>query len=238
MPHLSYNEPRSKRINTRRDVSRDAAALMIDVDHVGVRTTAKTAPRLKQRAEDVRSSLAKSLAAGEKVITGWVAATLSEICDHAEHTDHVYLRRELSRLSGLIAAVVAAYGDSHRYMLEVQREFRACHRQALTHMFKEEHLLFSDIRRIEQTPVRPFYESGIVSGTIQIMQREHQCMRRTLRRIRMLTRDYKVPSNANDTFRDMLVGMRNLENYVRQHMQNEDDILFSRAVALENILMR
>lgn len=238
MSQLLFDVPRTKQKNPRRQGSRDEEASTIAVDGTLDRAMATARATLKPRAEDVRRSLAEATAADEDVTAGWDAVTLTEICDHAEHVDHVYLRSELARLWGLIATVVATYGDSHRHMFEVHRVYREFHRQVLTHVFREEHLLFADIRRIEQTRVRPFYASGIVSGMIQLLKREHQNMNRTLGRLRTLTRDYELPPNANNNYRSMLVGLRNLEMCVRQHMQNEDDILFARALAFEDSLIR
>lgn len=236
MSQLLFDEPRTKRLNPRGHVIRDGAVSTIAVDDPRdqAAVTDKVRTKSKPPAENVRMSPAEASAADKDVTAGWYAKTLSALCDHSEYRDHVYLRGELKGLWGEIATVIATYGDSHRHMLEVYRVYREFRHQMLTHMFREEHLLFADIRRIEMSGVRPFYASGIVSGLIQILKREHQHMRQMLERIRALTHGYKVPPNANHTYRRMLVRLRNMETYVRRHMQNEDEYLFARAVAFED----
>jgi regulator of cell morphogenesis and NO signaling len=235
MSQLLFDEPRTNRLNPRGHVGRDVTGSTIAVDNPRDQAAVTANMRTKSRppAENVRMSPAEASAADKDVTAGWYAKTLSALCDHSEYRDHVYLRGELKRLWGEIATVVATYGDSHRHMLEVYRVYREFRHQMLTHMFREEHLLFADIRRIEKSGVRPFYASGIVSGLIQVLKREHQHMRQMLERIQTLTRGYKVPPNANHTYRGVLVGLRNLETYVGRHMQNEDEFLFARAVAFE-----
>jgi iron-sulfur cluster repair protein YtfE (RIC family) len=69
------------------------------------------------------------------------------------------------------------------------------------------------------------------------MKREHRHFAKAFRRIAVLLRDYQIPANAGQKYRDLVQSFRDLEAYKLQHMKHED-IMYSRALSLEKQLMR
>ena len=53
----------------------------------------------------------------------WCEASLTELCDHIEQTHHAFLREQLPQLTERIAKVVAAHGEKHPVLSEVQSTF-------------------------------------------------------------------------------------------------------------------
>lgn len=165
----------------------------------------------------------------------WRTVSLVELCSYLEHHDHVQLRKLMATTTSALAAAVARYLDSDRNVLEINRLYYELRRNLWTHMFREEGL-YSSISNVELHRVKAVCASGIVTGAIRVMRREHRHFAKAFRRIAVLLRDYQIPANAGQKYRDLVQGFRDLEAYKLQHMKHED-IMYSRALALEKQLM-
>lgn len=170
---------------------------------------------------------------GEKSTENRIEMTRAELCDHIEQTHHAYLKDELPRLTEVIAKVVQAHGENHPELAAVQEVFAALRGELEPHMFKEEHVLFPAIRRLEQSNDCPMFPFGTLANPIRMMEHEHDSAGDALSRMRTLTRDYQVPPDACNTYRAMLARLRELENDTHLHIHKENNILFPKALELE-----
>lgn len=163
----------------------------------------------------------------------WLTASLTGLCDHIESTHHDYLRAELPRLAGLIDKVVAAHGSANPHLAQVREVFSELRNEMEPHMFKEEKILFPAIRSLERGGNRNSFPFGSVANPIRRMELEHDLSGDALSRLRQLTQQYAVPEGACNTYRAMLDGLRELEADMHQHVHKENNILFPRAIELE-----
>ncbi len=175
------------------------------------------------------SSPAKHVGPRTKVTTDVSRRTkLVDLCSYLEHHDHIQLRNQLALMTGAVAAAVATYGDSHPNVLEIDRIYVELRRSLWTHMFREEHGLYSSICNVELHRGKPCYAPGILTEAIRAMRREHRHFAEAFRRIAALLRGYELPANAGQKYRDLVQGFRNLEAFKLEHMRRED-IMYSRA---------
>lgn len=163
----------------------------------------------------------------------WLTASLSDLSDHIEQTHHAYLKTELPRLNGLIAKVVNAHGATHEELPQIQQVFTNLRQELEPHMFQEEMVLFPAIRQLEQSQENPSFMFGTVANPIRAMEQEHDNAGDGLAQIRELTQEYAVPKGACNTYRAMLDGLRELELDMHQHIHKENNVLFPRAIELE-----
>jgi len=163
----------------------------------------------------------------------WLAAPLSELCDHIEQTHHAYLRTELPRLELLIAKVAEVHGEQHAELLGVKCVFRGLQAELMPHMMKEEQVLFPAIRQLEAASQPLKFPFGTVQNPIRMMEHEHDTAGNSLRQLRSLTNDYNAPEGACNTYRAMLDGLCALELDLHEHIHKENNILFPRAARLE-----
>jgi regulator of cell morphogenesis and NO signaling len=68
------------------------------------------------------------------------------------------------------------------------------------------------------------------------MMREHADAGDALARIRTLTDDFTPPTDACNTFRATYDALHRLEQDMHQHVHKENNILFPKAVRLEQLL--
>ena len=166
----------------------------------------------------------------------WTTATLAELCDHIVHEHHDYLREELPRLTAIIAKVVHAHGARDSKLAEVQKVFAALRNELEPHMIKEEIVLFPSIRALEARSEALPFPFGSLANPIRVMISDHDHAGDDLARLRELTGDYVPPASACNTYRVMLDGLATLERDMHQHVHKENNILFPRAIALEQRL--
>jgi len=169
--------------------------------------------------------------AGQPEETNWAKVNLADLCDHIENTHHVYLKKELPRLGQMVETVVRAHGDRHPELHEVQSVFHGLAAELSNHLLKEERILFPAIRQLEKTAgashVMP------LSAPIGVMIAEHDAAGEALATLRRLTDGYAVPPDGCNTYRAMLAGLAQLEADTHRHISLENNILFPRALSLQ-----
>jgi regulator of cell morphogenesis and NO signaling len=164
------------------------------------------------------------------------AATMSALADHIVAVHHIYLRRALPWLAGLLDKVVAAHGERHPELHAVREVFRRLREELEMHMLKEEKVLFPIIRQLETATTLPSLHCGTVHNPVVVMEHEHRDAGAALERLRALTHGYSAPPDACPTYRALLSELAALELDLHRHIHKENEILFSRAMAAEAAL--
>ncbi len=161
------------------------------------------------------------------------AMPLAELCDHVVETHHAYLRRELPRIDRLLEKVIAAHGERHPELRELQRVADKFAADLSRHMAKEELILFPAIRRLEQDRVYPAGPFGSLRYPMAAMEAEHDSAGDDLAAMRALTGDFSPPADACPTYRALLGALAELEVDMHRHVHKENNVLFPRALRLE-----
>lgn len=163
---------------------------------------------------------------------------LGELIRHIVTTHHNYVKSEAPRLLALTAKVCSVHGNNHPELLEVQDVFHALADELSSHLMKEENILFPYIQRMEETVAAghrsappPF---GTVANPIQMMIMEHDSAGENTRELRRLTNDYTPPADACISYQTLYKAMADFEADLHQHIHLENNILFPRAIAVEN----
>lgn len=168
--------------------------------------------------------------------TDWSQESPTHLCDHIEQTHHTYLREELPRLASLVDKVSRVHGGTQPNLHQVRETFGALSRELMSHMQKEEQILFPVIRRLDSGA--PPANLGSVEAPIRRMESEHDSAGNGLETIRELTDDYAIPQGACNSYRAMLSALEELEQDLHQHIHKENNILFPRAISIEKELAR
>lgn len=168
----------------------------------------------------------------------WTTPPLSELIAHIVATHHEYLRRNLPLLSQQLERLAQVYAEREpQIMSELPQVFQALDDDLSLHMRKEEMMLFPCIASYEaaamsgsQLPPTPF---GSVANPIRMMEYEHENADAALARMRKLTNGYSIPAYGCMTYTAAMGGLRALEADLHQHIHLENNILFPRALKLE-----
>ena len=164
--------------------------------------------------------------------------TLAELADHVEQTHHAYLRVELPRLDQMTEKVARVHGDKLASLKQIREVFIAFQAELAEHMMKEERILFPIIRTIEKSQATQSFHCGSVANPIAQMEREHDNAGNAMAQFRELTDNYTAPDWACNTFRAMYDALYELEQNMHQHVHKENNVLFPKAISLEESLAK
>jgi regulator of cell morphogenesis and NO signaling len=168
----------------------------------------------------------------------WQTAPLDEIVQHIVGTHHEYLKLELPALGNRMNKVLAVHGSKDQQTLgRLADVFGSLRGEMEMHMHKEELMLFPVLAQYgrAETSGRPLppVPFGSVANPIGVMEREHEGAGGALQEIRELTRGFEYPSYACSTVRALFDGLKAMEADLHVHIHLENNILFPRAIALE-----
>jgi regulator of cell morphogenesis and NO signaling len=167
----------------------------------------------------------------------WSALSLGALVSHIVNAHHAYVRRELPRLAELASKVVSRHGDTKPELPQIQVKVGQISEELIEHLAKEEVVLFPYITKLERAKnegtAKPHGCFGTVASPIAMMTQEHEAAGALLAAIRQLSGDYTPPVGACPTFHAFYNGLREFEQDLHQHIHLENNILFPRAMAME-----
>ena len=170
------------------------------------------------------------------------SAPLPELIEHILNAHHVFTKSEINRLEALTEKVIGVHGQNHTELVQAGELFKRLCTDLKPHMFKEEQVLFPYILAMSQADVqnqpRPFAPFGTVNNPVRMMMKEHDTAGQILRELRAVTSDYKVPPDACISYQTLYRALENLETDLHQHIHLENNLLFPKALDLENALNR
>lgn len=168
--------------------------------------------------------------------------SLPELIEHIVDKHHVFTKSEIARLQALTDKVLNAHGGNHPELVHLSELWAQLSADLLPHMFKEEQILFPYIVRMaraaDHNQTGPFAPFGTVNNPIRMMMREHDAAGEILRELRKLTSDYKTPPDACISYQTLYQALEELEKDLHQHIHLENNILFPKALTLEESLRR
>jgi regulator of cell morphogenesis and NO signaling len=163
--------------------------------------------------------------------------SLSGLCSHIVATHHEYVKRELPRLTALATKVVHRHGETHPELPVIQATLARLGEELTQHLAKEEIVLFPYISKLERavTEGGPKPEScfGTVTNPIAMMTREHDDAGMLLEVLRNKSGQFTPPEGACPTYNAFYNGLREFEQDLHRHIHLENNVLFPRAVELE-----
>ncbi len=202
-------------------------ALGIDYCCGGQRTLKDAAQEAQMPVESLLAVLRTTIAQAQQVPAAernWQAAPLSELLDHIITVHHAFMHRELPRIAQLMERVNRAHGAKHGDLLTPLAEtFTALRTEIAAHLTDEEERAFPMIRRLAAGMV-----DTQVAQAVSALEHEHDVAGKALARLRAITHDYQVPTDACATYCALYDGLQALERDLHQHIHLENNILFPR----------
>jgi regulator of cell morphogenesis and NO signaling len=167
----------------------------------------------------------------------WQTELLGDLVTYIVRTHHKYTREEIARLGPLFEKVCSVHGKNHPELLQVRASFAALAQELTMHMMKEEMVLFPYMVRMEEAVIQhepvlppPF---GSVQNPVSMMKHEHDSAGNALRAMRQASGGYTPPTDACISYQTLYKALAELEADLHQHIHLENNILFPRAIAME-----
>lgn len=168
------------------------------------------------------------------------AWSLDLLADYIEKKHHRYVVQKTQEIIPFLHKVARVHGDRHPELFEIEQLFNDSASELAAHMKKEELMLFPFIRKMVklQNDNEPFTPPmfGTVQNPIEMMHHEHDTEGNRFRKIAELTQGYVPPADACNTYRVTFALLKEFEEDLHLHIHLENNILFPKAIALEQEL--
>ncbi|MCK9291792.1 MAG: iron-sulfur cluster repair di-iron protein [Bacteroidales bacterium] len=165
---------------------------------------------------------------------------LDLLADYIEKKHHRYVEAKIQEIKPYLDKVVRVHGDRHPELHEIGQLFYDSAGELAMHMKKEELQLFPFIRKMvkaetAKTSVQaPF---GTVQNPIKVMMMEHDNEGDRFHKIAELSDNYTPPADACNTYRVTFALLKEFEDDLHLHIHLENNILFPKAIELEENLV-
>ena len=163
------------------------------------------------------------------------------LVDYIVSNHHAYVAAAIPVIRAHTQKVAAVHGANHPEVIKIAEAFERVADDLLQHMRVEEQILFPYIKQLiaakeGNVPVdrSPF---GSVRNPVRMMEMEHQAAGDEMYNIRSLTGGYVPPEDACTTYRISFKELQEFERDLHQHVHLENNLLFPKAVLLEDELL-
>ena len=155
------------------------------------------------------------------------------IIEYLKHTHHIFVKERLPYLATLIEDLPGLTAPEH----DLKFVFPLFVEDFIHHIYQEEDTLFDYVHQLQR-----FKSGKVKSGkmyfamernALQSFAMEHQEHDDDMHGIRKLTNNYSVPSHASLHLKVVFAELQRLEKELITHADIENDILFPRALMIE-----
>ena len=166
------------------------------------------------------------------------AQPLDELCDDILVRHHAYAHIAVPRIRAGMAAITDR--DPAALPPRVPAVFAALANLLLDHLAKEENILFPALALMAEAERsgggRPPLAFPTVLHPIRVMEAEHARLAEAVEELTRLTGGFAVPEGAPAALRRLLEELKRFCSHLTDHLREENDVLFPRALELDRRL--
>jgi regulator of cell morphogenesis and NO signaling len=162
---------------------------------------------------------------------------LDFLIDYIINNHHAYVSKSIPFLYELGNKVSAVHSNQHPELIQINQHLQALLQELSLHMRKEEVILFPYIKslvhvRRNNTSIEaaPF---GSIGNPIHQMEEEHTAAGDAFVEIKRLSNHYSLPTDACNSYRILYAKLAEFEQDLQQHIHLENNILFPKALLME-----
>jgi regulator of cell morphogenesis and NO signaling len=163
------------------------------------------------------------------------------LADYIEKKHHRYVEEKTQEIKPYLQKICSVHGDRHPELFEINEHFNATAGELAAHMKKEEFILFPYVRKMAKAKHEDIKldapHFGTVQNPIQMMMNEHTTEGERFRKIEELSNNYTPPQDACNTYRVTFALLNEFEQDLHLHIHLENNILFPKAIEIENELL-
>lgn len=163
------------------------------------------------------------------------------LTDYIINTHHQYVSKAIPQILPLAQKVADVHGEHHPEVVVVNELFNELADELLSHMQKEEQILFPYIKKLVASEAAGGCNNdacfGSVASPISVMEAEHENAGTILKQLYNLSDGYTAPEDACNTFRVLYGKLKEFEDDLHIHIHLENNILFPKSIELEQALL-
>lgn len=164
------------------------------------------------------------------------------LIDYILNVHHAYMHLALASIESFLVSFIENHKRKYPEINKILFLFRELSVLLQTHSRHEEEIIFPYIRQIESTHRRKETYGNLFVRTLRKplsnIEKEHEVIMSILKEIKALTNDYSCPLNACADQSAIYHKLEEFHEDMIQHTHLEDDILFPKAIEMENELLQ
>ena len=167
---------------------------------------------------------------------------LDFLADYIVNTHHKFVVEANNLIAQYADKVAKVHGHHYTEVIEINNIFKEIAAELNNHMRKEEMILFPHIKEMAKAKKNglsiappPF---GSIQNPINMMEAEHTDVGDLIKKIAELSNNFTPPTGACNTFRALYNKLEEYQNDLFQHIHLENNILFPKAIMIEQELLR
>ncbi len=165
---------------------------------------------------------------------------LTKLTGYIVETHHRYIEKTTPVLIQFLDKLCKVHGGGHPELFEINDTFNRSARELAAHMKKEELMLFPAIGKMVAAKSKGERMEPMMFGTVQnpiaMMMQEHETEGANFEDIAKLSNGYMPPGDACATYRAAYVLLSEFDTDLHKHIHLENNILFPKAIELEDEL--
>ena len=169
----------------------------------------------------------------EKLPIDYQSMSLDELVDYIYNNHHKFIYENGQVTAEFINKVARVHGERHPETIEIAKLYNDLMQDLHQHMMKEERILFPYIKQMVQNS---YSNSAFVNGPISVMVGEHETAGDILKKMSDLSGGFESPADGCNTYRAAYANLKAMEDDIHLHIHLENNILFPKAILLEEKL--
>jgi|SRR5690606_24672249 len=160
------------------------------------------------------------------------------IIEYLKHAHFLFIKHKLPYIARLVESFRANHADYTNLEKDLKLVFPLFVEDFIHHIYEEEDTLFTYIRLLERAlkgkcnPSRIYYQ--LEKNSIHKFAVEHEAHDDEMEGIRRITRNYTLEPSAPLHIKVIFQELKEFEKSLTTHARIENEILFPKAMALEN----
>lgn len=156
---------------------------------------------------------------------------------------HHYLRSTLSGTEDIVAHFADEHIKKYPYMQEVKKLCQTLSKEIIPHINEEEKTIFPYICQVVHAYENKDSYAKLLVKTLRkpletMIRQEQELLQKLILKIREQTNNYVPPENACISHKVALSRLEELDNDMVQHIYLENNILFPKAIHIEQELLK
>jgi regulator of cell morphogenesis and NO signaling len=164
------------------------------------------------------------------------------LADYIYNQHHIYYYNEVPRIQEVFAKVVGHHGSNHLELKYLYQLFGELLQELNVHFMREEKVVFPFIKALvaaKRSGNRDALNSQpSLTEPVRMMEVDHEAAGDILHEMKQVANNYNPPADACNSYQFLYKKLNDLDEDLHQHIHLENNILFPKALKLEQELRK
>jgi regulator of cell morphogenesis and NO signaling len=190
-------------------------------------------------SDELRKATRNTLLSNDLPFDEW---KLDFLIDFISNVHHTYIYRVISSLSATLESFTLGHQDKYPELVSVSELFTKLTGKLMHHCRHEDEIIFPYIKQIDSAYRRKEPYGNLFVRTLRkplyVVEREHLQIQDLLNELQLATKQFTAPEFACLNYKVIYKKLEEVYNNLMQHKYLEQELLFPKAIAIEQKLLQ